>query len=482
MRALAPTLAGLLAVALLPGCRHLVWYGRGPTRRATVEVWERAGRQYVVWNGMRQRAFRAIGLRGLTVGPRGRHLAYPARRKDGWVVVRDGRSGAVWRGVGTLRFGPHGQRLAAVVRDAAGWRVVVDGRAGPLHTTVLRGTLRFSPDGHRVAWAARRQGRVRVFVQGHPGPAFHGVSQLRLARGSRVAYVGRQRSHVRAVIDGRLGPRYDEIRELGFSPDGRRVGYLARRGRVWVAVVDAHTSRPFVGARGLVFSPDGKQVAFAAQDGVRARVVKNGTEGPLHDGVRYETLAFDGAGMLLYVARTGRRYRVVHAGQVGPAYDRVRRPVVSGRRWGYLARRGRLRWLVMKGERHRLPAGSTGASDLRLPARSRRWALILRRGRRRAVVSDRGARWLDLVVEDTLTFDDQGRRWGCLAGDRRSRTLFISIEGQGRRPFDTEELTALVMKRRAVSAATLRRWVRAEVERSLSGDAPTRARRSPGPR
>jgi hypothetical protein len=471
----APAL--LLASLLAPACQSLVWYGRGPDRGLRVAVWQRPGQQWVERDGRPDPRFRAIGHEVLAISPDGRRVAYPALRWRRWCVVVDGQPGPGFDGIGEIVWSPDGRHLAYLAQRGRRWQVVRDGRPGWTGDSIFRQTLQFSPDSRHLVLVGRDRGRTHVVVDDRPGPAWDGVAQLTLAAPARLAYVGRQGPLARVVDGERPGPAHEQVAALTLGPDGRRRAYLARQGGRWRAVIDGREGPPFEALTTPVFSPDGTSVAYAARVGSLARVVRDGVEGPAFDRVRFATLAFTRDGRLGYVVKRGAHDQFSLAGELGPAFDEVQRPVINGNGWGYLGRRGRTYSLVLNGRATTLPGWVQAAGDLQLGPDGRHHALLASGRGRAHVLSDRGLARFDLVVTGSLVLDPGGRRWGCLAGTRRPRTLFFALEGHGRVPFDPRELLSLGPGSGwRPGGSPIRAWVAAEL--ALAARRGTTARRS----
>ena len=229
-RVRAPALALALAFACAGCGPALVWSGKTPDRLHRIDVIKQSGIEWVMVDGRRRAAYRAIAAWSLAMSHDGRHLAYAARLAGRWLVVHDGHPGRGWDGIGEIVLSPAG-RLAYAAEQGGRWHVVVDGRAGPAWDALLAGTLRFSPDGARVAYAASNDAGVHVVVDGRIGPAWDGVGQLGFgAGGAHLVYAARRGDQRRAVVDGAMDPPFDELAHL---EPGARGGACQRSTPAW---------------------------------------------------------------------------------------------------------------------------------------------------------------------------------------------------------------------------------------------------------
>jgi hypothetical protein len=309
-------------------------------------------------------------------------------------------------------------------------------------------------------------------IDGEAGPAFDGVGLITFSpRGGHVAYVGRRGTpergdpSARVVYDGVAGPPLDAVTQLAFSADGERFGYLARKGDAWRAVIDRRESPAYPGLRELVFSGDGRSAAWIVVAGDREYVAQDGL---LIDkgtgGIRKGSLAFwPGRKSPSYVtvAPDGKRNLVVDD-RAGPACDEISGPSVApaGSHWGYSARRGKT-WSVIVDGREMTEAAWAAAPVF---GPGDRILLLVQRPEGLAVLVDGRAFIFDLVMEDTLLFGRDGKHWGCIAGDKRSRRFFFVIDGVRRKTLDMEEVTAVALSGpRTGNANLLREWVAAEL-------------------
>ena len=434
MRVLLP--AGLAAI-LLCGCApNLVWCLRSPDHRTRVEIRERGGEQCVRVASRLDGCYPGVGSRELVFSPDSRHLAYPVERGGRWSVVRDGRSGREWDGVAGLVFSPESGRLAYAALDGAEWRVVVDETPGKPFDSLVAGSLAFDVTGRRLVYAAVRAGLVH------------------------------------AVIDGGTGPGYDAIESLRFSPDGTRCASVARRAGKGVLVADGVEAAPGDALPEFVFSSAAARLACVVQDDAGWFVREEGSSAGPYRFAR--SLAYRPADdSLCYVARCAEGEAVFVGRERGMWCDSIQAPVFgrTTNRFGYIARRNGQSLVVLDGA---VVKTEPRASDLVISPDGSRFVFIADRGGEVSVVDDRTERAFDLLIDGSLVFVRDGRRWACLAGDRARRRLFIVVEGvPERRAFDWNEITRLTrqasLDHGAIvgGAGILREWIAAEAELML---------------
>ena len=432
-------LLAALATTLLCGCaRSLVWNVRSPDHRTRVEIRERGGVQCVRVASRLDGCYPGVGSRELIFSPDSRHLAYPVERSGRWSVVRDGRPGREWDGVAELVFSPENGRLAYAALDGAAWRVVVDERPGEPFDSLVAGSLAFDATGRRFVYAAVRAGLVH------------------------------------AVIDGGTGPGYDAVGSLRFSPSGSRCAYVARRAGKEVLVADDLEGAPGDATPEFVFSSDAARLACVVRDDGGWFVRENGSNaGPYRFACSLAYRPADDS--LCYVARCAEGEAVFVGRERGMWCDSIQAPVFgrTTNRFGYIARKNGRSLVVLDGT---VVKTEPRASDLVISPDGGRFAYIADRGGEVSVVDDRAERAFDLLIDGSLVFLRDGRRWACLAGDRAGQRLFIVVEGvPGHRAFDWNEITRLTrqapLDRGAIArgAGILRAWIAAEAELMLDG-------------
>jgi hypothetical protein len=159
----------------------------------------------------------------------------------------------------------------------------------------------------------------------------------------------RSRGQSFLVVDSVPGRRFQAIAvgSVASSPDGRRIAYAARAGGRWSVVVDEAVQGSWMGIGSIVFDPAGGLV-YTATMGRGWAVVKDGTVGPVFDGLLEGSLRFGADGRLAYVARRADSYLVVEDRKVGEGWDGVSalRFDASGLRLAFVGRRNGSVFLV----------------------------------------------------------------------------------------------------------------------------------------
>lgn len=173
-----------------------------------------------------------VSIFGMARG--GGHLAFVAGRKDGELLVTDGKE-QPFPGFDDpleLAVSATGRTLAVGIMDE---KVVayLDGKA-------LAGDYEeieypsFSPDGSRWALIAGKEPKLAL------------------------------------VVDGKMGPQFEKIVDPRFTPDGGRIVYRARRdGKRFVVIADSsgrtlHESPRYDAVFGVVVQADGKAIGYGA--------------------------------------------------------------------------------------------------------------------------------------------------------------------------------------------------------------------------
>ncbi|MEP7120092.1 MAG: hypothetical protein ABJE95_04240 [Byssovorax sp.] len=463
------------------GCAEsVVYHGHSPDRRREIAVVESYGLQRVRVGDQESPRYQGVGIEGLVWSPDGAHLAYPAERKAGWQMVRDGAGGPLWDGIGEVVWSADGAHLAHAANRGSAWLVVDDGKPGPSFDALLEKTLIYSPDGHRLAYVGGR-GEARFVVEGgRVGPGWDGVAGLAFSADSaHLAYTARRGDKIAFVLDGAVSPEHDTIASLALSPHGDRSAYVAlhehdagngRKTRTWSAVVDGVAGPEYDRISSLGFDGTGAHVAYAARRGTREFVVEDGREGPPLDGIMPLGLGFTAEGAhLIYVARSAGRPRVVEDGVEGPPLDAIEPPVFAprGDRWAALATLGAARFVLTDrgpGRPFAWIGGPTWSDD------GAQIGYLARRGSQSVVVHGADLTALDGAVEGSLVLGEKGR-WACVAAYPAARRFYVVIDGIPRVPFDMDELTAEVARRPygellgGAEGAIFRRWVSAELKK-----------------
>ena len=377
----------------------------------------------------------------ILIEPRGRHVAYKAKRGKGWLVVRDGVEGKPYGDIIGLRLSPDGSRVSYRVATgksafSAVGPIIVDGPEHREYPRVQGPGVVFSPNGRRIAYWAEGE--------------HYGKSVL--------------------VVDDVDGIEFDApIEGLGhqavFSPDSRHIAYTGRRGMKQVAVVDGVevTECDGIVVGTLVFSPDGQHIAYAARIGKnKARIVLEGAGGKEYDAIVRDSVAFspDG-GHIGYVASRGGKLVVVVDAAEGAAYDRIPdgqvrttigflnswfeahpdsvAPVLSpdGKRVAYSARRGKATLVVVDG----VESGGYDETVSQTPVfspdgRHTAWAALVG-GKYRIFVDgseikDRAFDDIYCTNEGTLVFDSpthfRALASVALAGRKKNEKQFLRVD------------------------------------------------------
>lgn len=444
----------LAAVALAACGPRVIWTGHTADRRHTVAIAHDGDRQWVYVDGQRRGAYRSIAA--WSIASDGDRFAYAAVRGGRWVVVDGGAPSGTWDGIGELVV--RGRHTAYSAERAGGWYVVVDGVIGPRWDAILAGTLRFAGDHH--AYVARDRAGVHVVVDGVVGPAWDGVGQLALsADGAHVAHAARRGDRAVAVLDGVAGPPADAIAQL--TLDGATLTYAAQDGATWRVAGGADAR--YHAVRSLAIR-DG-QVAYLARDDRGDVVGCGGVERARAPHID-DLAVLDGCA-IAYVAGG----QVVH-GDATATHDEVGALVAAprGPRLAYAARTG-ARWdVIVDGVARR---GGTYVSDPVWSPDGARVGFLARRGSAMAVIVDDHTFAFDLVLEDTLVFSRDARRWAVVAGELARRELFFVVDGARRAPIAPRELSSAAAQLDLGSpaalgadhGAVLRRWTQAEAEK-----------------
>ncbi len=443
----------------------MLWHGRSTDRRVRVAVYGLSGEQRVTVSDRAQGHYDAVGWELLAMSRDGSVVAYPALRHGRWTVVRNGRTSAWWDGVGDLALSDDGGHIAYAAQRGGRWQVVADGTEGPAHASIVARSLRYA--GPSVVYQARDSRGTAVFVDGAAGGWSAAIRGLRVGDSREaVAYVARDGGSERVVANGVAGPTLERVTQLVIAGTGGQCLYAGDDARGAVLYRDhSEVARAQEGFASLRITSDGVHTAWLALGSDGVEVWRDGQRVHLVADVEDETLTLsDDGAHLRYVAVEGRGRRVFDGAVGGPRYETVSEYVVGeGGRVGYVGRNGGRYTLHIDGRRVRRSDAWIGG--VALASRGVRYAYFARRGEITVLADDRGrVRTMDLALEDTLTFDPSGERWGCVVGVASSRRFELLLEGDDRRAFDWDEVGAMVT-RGEVDGAALRRIVAAELAR-----------------
>lgn len=470
----------------LSGCfTGVVWFGKTPDRTRDVAVLQDMTGQYVRVDGVRHKAYPAIGVESLAWSPDGARLAYPARVQAGWALVTDGAEGPVMDGIGEVVWSADGKHIAYAAERKGRWLVVRDGEEAPSLESLRARSLRFSQDGEHLAYVGDEDRKVVAVVDGVKSTPYDAIGHLIFGAAGSVAFAGRRGGTSVVVRDGRESTAYEDIADLAFSPSGKRLAWTARKLGAWWVVEDLSESGPFERVSSLVWAPRGEKLAFAVGGTAGERVVRDGRDGALYEGVLPGSLTFDAAGAhIVYAARRGHAWRVVTDDVEGPPYEDLEAPQFLGdtTATAFVARRGEATFLVLDG--HQGPV-EADASSLVLSPDGKRFMYAARAGLKVRVVEGvilggpcgegRCAPFVkrksqyDTVVAGTLVFSDSGAHSGYLAGQQIGHRLFLVRDGERAGDLDLAELMAGVVVSPDLAGAltgdskALGQWVRAEV-------------------
>jgi hypothetical protein len=203
------------------------------------------GGNFIDFGGKKHGGYESIG--SWTVSPDGRQVAYSACKEQryGFMMVRNGTEGKMYKNVGAPLFSPDGSKLAYIVQngpagqkesdgeeeDPKSYAVVMDERKGRDYANVRK--LIFSPDSSKLAYIAdNNMGKSLV------------------------------------VINGTEGTAYDDITDVVFSPDSRHYAFRARADSRWFIVVDDQEGESFHWVGVPAFSVDGRHLTYGARGGI----------------------------------------------------------------------------------------------------------------------------------------------------------------------------------------------------------------------
>lgn len=447
----------LVVVALLiSSCTHVVWYGRSDDRRHIVSVIEQGSTQHVRLDMIDGPGFLGVGVDALVLNEGG-HLAYPAQVADGWVVIHDGRQGPTFEAIGEVQL--RGELLAYTAEKAGKWHVVRGAEPGEGFEAILPGSLSLSPTG-RVAFAAQQGRDVFAVIDGKRSTPMDAVGQLRFSTdGTRVGFIGRRQGASFVVLDGVEQGSFENLAELQLGPPDV---FIARSEGSWRVFVDGQPGERFERIAGLLTTHG---VAYAGRRGKQEWIVDGPHQRGPFTSIKSK-LSRDSSGRLIFLAQREEDW-VLSAGSTESAgWTELELPAIGGARFGFIGERDERSVVVIDGKEL---ATWEWAGSLTLSADGARYAHLARRDSKTFIILDGAELTFDVVVAGTLAFSKDGRRFGCVTGDAKTRRLFITREDGKRTLVDMEELVAALSRGSseamisAPDVMMLRRWVEAEL-------------------
>jgi hypothetical protein len=449
---------GLALIWLLlvtTGCTHLVWYGRSDDRRHIVSVIEQPGGQHVRLDMIDGPTVLGIGVDALVLTDTG-HLAYPAQFANGWAVIHDGKQGRTFDAIGELQL--TNDYLAYTAEKSGKWHVVHDGTVSEAFDAVLPGSLTLGPNG-RFAFAAQQGPSVFAFIDGKRSAPMDAVGQLRFSSdGTRSGFVGRKQGSSSVVIDGVERGPFESVTELQLGPPEL---FIARTPGALRVFTGEQPGASFERIAGLISGP-----AYAGRRGKQEWIIDGPRQLGPFSSIKSQLLR-DSAGRLVFVAQRDDAWLVsIDGTESGPWAD-VEAPAIGGAHVGFIAERDGRHVLMLDGKEH---STWEWAASLVLGPDGTRVAHLARRGGKTFVVVDGVEHQYDVVVAGTLAFSKDGRRFGCVTGDAKTRRLFITRDDGKRTQVDMEEVVAALSRGNQDALLTspdvtlLRRWVAAELE------------------
>jgi hypothetical protein len=448
-----------------------MWYGFDAARKASVQVVDECGEQFVVVNGEEFPSHNALSLSSLSFSPGGR-VAYAARDEDTWRLFIDRDSvfqarGEIqyieWIATDTLIAVDANETHAelVVIRDDGGGAYRF--RSGPAFDAIAKDAV-LSRFGF-TAYVGRRGGEQRVVVNDVVGPPFDGIAGLKLDRNGRPSYFARQNDDVWVARHGEFTGPFDNVAELVSDDSGERVVALIRSAEGWRADDGTWSSDAFDYIGDVRFSL-AAEVAFRTGRGDQDFVIVGDRELGPYEKIEPGTLGFRDDHDVVFVIRSSDGVRVIDRGVASELWSEVRE-IVTNRRGsvGFIAERpDRTRVVVIDG----IERGAwTGAEDL-VFGQDGHNAFVTRRLGKAAVVANGVEYGFDNIVGGTLRFALDGSTWGVLA--LVNDQLALAMAGGRSVPIDLEELTGEILRRRdpKKTDAIVGAWISQKLEAALA--------------
>jgi hypothetical protein len=235
----------------------------------------------------------------------GRHIAFAAKRGDGWRIIVDG-----------VEKWAHPD----LFWSTSTWATDLEGKSVAMQTPAA--TLGFSPDGASLSYAARTaSGNYAVMIDGRPGPEFTSIGSDIKFVGGTVTYAAwpDRNKIVRVYGEKVLGP-YDSATRASISADGRHMAMPARNGDRNLLVVDG-IEREAPGPVVQVEVAANGQIAYSYQAGNKMRLRLGETDLPGEfDQITRPVISPDSK-TVAYWARNGADWSLKAAGRDYAGFD-----------------------------------------------------------------------------------------------------------------------------------------------------------------
>lgn len=272
------------------------------------------------------------------------HVAYQAQDGDNQFFVVDGARGPNFRYVNYPVFSPDSQHFAYVAkREVSGSEFVVfDGKQGPAYEEIS--DPKFSPDGRHFLYQAKLGMKEVLVVDGAPNNNrdVFGISDTVFSVDSkRIAYSaflidGSGHSHECVFVDKNLDGCWDLVYHgIKFSADSRHVAYYAQEAKEDFVVVDGVPGRKFTRLafwKPIIYTQDNKNPIYRAFLGdYKTALVIGDVVGPAYDaitplGINDKAISPDGK-HVAYAGRQGENWFIVRDGTRGPLFDGLSIPM-----------------------------------------------------------------------------------------------------------------------------------------------------------
>ena len=303
-----------------------------PDSRAVAYAGCRGGRWFALFGGREYGPYDDIGKTSPLVSPDSAGIAYTARVRNEWFVVRDGeRIGGPYEGFspGGPVFSPDSRKVGYVIKRGQQWAAAVNGDEFPPYPTITQRSWVFSPDSESLAYVAA----TRLDQQGARWAGEHSVVVNAL-----------EQEPWPYDTQGPLGV----FPEVYFSPDSQRRAYGVTTSGGFGFVVDGVLQRQYDGLvsgrsdrseewalypgheraacrrEAFTFSPDSRHCAYAMADNRRHKhaLVYDGEEMKTHDGILNAPISFSpDSSRIAYGAEDGgAQYVVLDWTPLGRAY------------------------------------------------------------------------------------------------------------------------------------------------------------------
>ena len=213
-------------------------------------------------------------------------------------------------GVWDWHFSADNRHVGLRARRKEGELVIHDGKEGPLCDKVE--WLSLSPSGEHAFYFARRGGRWLAMRDDQEYAACEKIQSFSFSRDERhLAVLTIDQGARSIVLDGASRPVPPTACGVRLSGDARHLAYEVFHDRKRFLVIDGKRCPDHDHVQDVVFSGDDRHVRYVATDAGRKSMVVDGIPGPPHENILMEGFTYETGTSFRYVVVDGGRETLV---------------------------------------------------------------------------------------------------------------------------------------------------------------------------